>query len=126
MSEVFLDARKNSPRPDDVMARFRAIGEFVEGEDKNRVIDFIKSNPVGADMAVKTLRHRCGAVHLDAAKVALEIAEDLNSGMPEEDVKNKPYKMEIEMFFYCKKEDVPESPHWDTLPIVNLTKVKNI
>ncbi len=122
MSEVFLDARKNAPRPDDVMARFRAIGELVEGDDKNRIIEFIKTNPVGADMAVKTLRHRCGAVHLDAAKVALEMAEDLNSGMSEEDVKSKPYKMEIEMFFYCKKEDVPQTPHWDTLPIVRLDK----
>ncbi len=118
--ETFLDARKNSPRPDDVMARFRAVADFVNGRDKEIVIQFIKSNPLGADMAVKTLKNRCGALPVDATRVALEIAQDLCNGVPEEEVKEKPYKMEIEMIFYCKKEDVPFDPHWDLLPTVRL------
>lgn len=122
--EIFLDAKKNAPRPDDVMARFRAVADFVDGEDKTRVIDFIKFNPVGADMAVKTLKNRCGALPIDAARVAMQIAEDLVSGVSEEKIKQKPYKMQVEMIFYCKKEDVPEDPHWDLLPTVRLDKKK--
>jgi hypothetical protein len=125
VEEIFLDARKNPPRPDDVMARFRAMAELVDGQDKSIVIDFIKSNPIGADMAVKTLKNRCGALSLDATRVAMEIAEDLVSGVSEEAVKQKPYKMQIEMIFYCKKEDVPHDPHWDLLPTVRLDQKRS-
>ncbi len=125
IEDKFLDARKSAPRPDDVMARFRAIADFVEGEDKDIVIQFIKNNPVGASMAVKTLRSRCGALNVDAVRVAMEIAKDLVSGLSDKEVREKPYKMEIEILFYCKKEDVPFSPHWDLLPTVRLDKKQN-
>jgi hypothetical protein len=120
--QIFYDARKHSPKPNQVMAKYQAIAVLADGTDKEILVDFLLSNPLGAEMAVKTLRNRCGAIERDAIRVAINMAEDLKNGMSREDVVKKEYPMHIEWFFYCDKEDVPDDPHWSTIKLLRAEK----
>ena len=59
-------------------------------------------------------------------RIPRAIAEDLVSGISEEDVRKKEYKYNFQMFFYVKPEYVPkDNPHWTTVSILNVSnKIK--
>ena len=49
------------------------------------------------------------------------MAEDMISGMTEDEVASKPYKYTLEMFFYANPENVPkDDPHWSIISVLNL------
>ena len=116
----FLDATTNSPKPGQVLANYRAVAEFVGGEDKSLIIDLLKNNPVGAEMAVQIMRGKIRATEGTAIICCREMAEDLRRGLSEKEVLEKPHKIQVEYGFYTDRENVPLDPHWSILPLVKV------
>lgn len=116
----FLDASNNSPKPGQILANYRAIAEFVGGEDKSLVIELLRTNPVGAEMAVQIMRGKIRATEGSAIACCRQMAEDLISGLTVEEVLEKPHKIQVEYGFYTNRENVPVDPHWSILPLVKV------
>lgn len=117
-SEYFYDVRTNRPQRGQVMARYAAVAEFVDGEMKRDIIDMLcLHNQI--ESAMKILRKLAGATEKDAIKVLLDMSRDLVTMSPKE-VAEKPYQYVCEFFFYTKKEHIPLDPHWSCISIDNL------
>lgn len=119
-SEYFRDCRISKPEKGDVIARYSANAEFISGQMKKDIIDLLKNKDkaVAAIQVMKKLGH---ATEADSLRVCKEICKDLASGMSAEEVENKPYKYNMELFYYTKKEYIPiDDPHWTPIGIANL------
>jgi len=123
-SEHFRDVRTSHPLKDDVMARYCASAEFVEGNEKRQIISLLTSTQNKMEATAQVMRKLLFASELDAYRVPRMMAEDLMSGMTEDDVASKPYKYTLEMFFYTKPENVPkDDPHWGSISLLNVDDV---
>ena len=119
-SQHFRDCRMHRPERGDVMAKYTAIAEFVDGRMKRDVIDLLV-NHEKAYAATQVMRKLGCATEFDAIRVCKEMAEDLASGMTPEEVEKKVYEYRMEAFYYTKKENVPvDDPHWTLIGIANL------
>lgn len=119
-NQYFRDVRISRPERGDIMAKWMGRAEFVHGDMKKNIIDLLynKEKALAATQVMMKLGH---ATQKDAVKVCKEICQDLDSGMSFEEVENKSYAYDIEMFFYTKKEYVPkDDPHWCVIGIENL------
>lgn len=117
-NEYFHDVRTNQPKRGQVMARYAAVAELVDGELKRDIIDMLcLHNQI--ESVMKILRKLAGATEQDAIKVPLEMSRDLLTLTPEQ-VAAKPYPFVCEFFFYTKKEHIPVDPHWSCISIDNL------
>lgn len=117
--QYFKDVRLHRPQRGEVMAKFRSTAEFVDGPTKRDVIEILQTMN-GPEAAVQIMRKLGCATQDDAFKVPLEIAKDLIDGMSVEEVASKPYQYIIEVFYWTKKEYIPDDPHWTAVGIVNL------
>lgn len=116
----FFDVRMNKPQRGQVMARYAASAEFVDGRLKKDIIDLIY-NKDKAEAATRVMRKLGCATEKDAIRVCKEIAKDLVGGMTVEEVEQKIYKFTIEVFYYTKAEYVPkDDPHWSIISLKNL------
>lgn len=116
----FFDVRWNKPQRGQVMARYAAMAEFVDGRLKKDVIDLIY-NKDKAEAATRVMRKLGCATEKDSIRICKEIAKDLVSGMTPEQVEDKVYKFTIEVFYYTKAEYVPkDDPHWSIISLKNL------
>lgn len=114
----FFDVRKNKPLPGQVMAKFSAIAEFVEGQGKKDIIHLLKIGKV--QQAAMVMRKIHGAKEPDCYRICREICEDLLV-MGDYDVEHKVYEYTMEMFFYTEKELVPrEDTRWETIRLLNV------
>lgn len=120
--EHFHDVRFNRPKPGQVLARFSAVADFVDGPQKRDVIDLLKRDKAFQATAVMRKLHH--AKEPDCYRVCREICEDLMT-MSEEEVEKKPYPFILEMFFYTKKELVPKNKHWETIQLLEFDKDSN-
>lgn len=119
-AEYFRDCRISRPQRGDVMAKYTATADFVDGRMKRDIIDLLK-NKEKAFAATQVMRKLGGASQRDSIRVCREMAEDLDSGMSDEEVESKAYRYTFEMFFYTKREHVPaDDPHWSIISIANL------
>jgi hypothetical protein len=119
-SEYFRDVRVSKPQRGDVMAKWIGRAEFIEGDMKKNIIDLL-ANKDKVFAAIQVMTKLGHATYKDAIKVCKEICNDLISGMTHEDVEKKAYSYDVEMFYYTKKENVPEDdPHWYVIGIKNL------
>jgi hypothetical protein len=105
------------------MARYSAIAEFVDGKMKKDIIDLLTNYDNKALAATQVMRKLGCATENESIRICKEIAEDLDSGMTNEDVENKVYKYKMEVIYYTKREYIPENdPHWTVISIANLDK----
>jgi len=119
-SQYFRDCRMNRPERGDIMAKYTAIAEFIDGRMKKDVIDLLM-NHEKAYAATQVLRKLGCATEFDSIRICKEIAEDLASGFTPEEVENKVYEYQMEVFYYTKKEYFPiGNPHWSLISIANL------
>lgn len=122
-SKYFRDCRLHRPERGDVMARYSAIAEFVEGKMKQDIIDLLTNYDNKAIAATQVLRKIGCATESESIRICKEITEDLANGMSPSEVESKPYKYKMEVIYYTKKEYVPEDdPHWTIISIANLDK----
>jgi len=120
-SDYFKDVRTEFMGRGDVMAQYTASAELVEGNEKRQIISLLKDTEGKMEATAQVMRKLLFARELDAYRVPRMMAEDMLSGMDEDEVAAKPYKYTLEMFFYTKPEHVPkDDPHWSTISILNL------
>ena len=119
-SQYFRDCRMHRPERGDIMAKYTAIAEFIDGRMKTDVIDLLM-NHEKAYAATQVLRKLGCATEFDSIRICKEIAEDLASGMTPEEIEKKAYEYQMEVFYYTKKEYFPtDNPHWSLISIANL------
>lgn len=119
-AEHFLDIRKHGPKKGQILVCFTAIADFVDGWVKRNVIDLLFKNDTGAESARKVMRNLVCSTEIDSIRIPKQICEDLLKGMTTEEVAAKPYKMQIEHFYWTKPENLPQDPHWSAISILNL------
>jgi len=119
--EYFFDVREHPPKPDQVMACFEAIAEFVDGNLKRDIIQLLMYNDSGAEKSANLIHKIGGAKWEDAVRIVREMAEDLSSGMRPIEVTEKPYEYRYHQFFYTEKQYVPDNdPHWWSTSLVDM------
>jgi len=118
-TEYFHDVRTSKPQAGQVMARYAAVADFIDGRLKRDVMEILMHHD--ARSLPKVMRKMGCAVEKDAYHVLLEIAQDMLNGMGVEDVAKKPYRYTMEVFFYTRRECVPtDDPHWSIITLLNL------
>lgn len=119
-SQYFRDCRISRPERGDVIARYSANAEFIDGQMKRDIIDLLH-NRDKAMAATQVMRKLGCATQGDSLRVCKEICRDLASGMTLKEVEQKVYSYNIEVFYYTKKEFVPiDDDHWSLIGINNL------
>lgn len=139
--EYFVDVRKHGPKKGQILARFSAVADLIEGQLKQDIIYLLSTMDNGGISAVKVMQKLGCATYEAAIDVCMEIAEDLKTGYSESDVEvgthpdsNRPlpdlvsekvekkvYSYHYEQFFYTQAECVPkDDKHWDIIQINNL------
>jgi hypothetical protein len=121
--EHFFDVRKNKPQKGQIMAKYTAIAELVDGRMKRDLIDLLLYHKRGGPTAAQVMRKLGGAGEGDSYKVVRKMAEDLAAGKSVEEVAETPYKFLLEHFFYTQKELVPkDDPHWSVIELLNFVE----
>lgn len=119
-SQYFRDCRISKPERGDVMARYSARADFLDGQMKRDIIDLVH-NRDKAFAATQVMRKLGCATQMDSVRICKEICKDLASGMSLKEVEQKVYTYDIELFYYTKKEYIPiDDPHWTPIGIANL------
>lgn len=117
--KYFFDVRRFKPQRGQVMARYMAVAEFIDGMMKKNIIDLLHKDK--AEAAVAVMRKLGCATEGDAIRVVREVCDDLVSGMGVEEVEKKAYKYTLESFYYTQKEHVPvDDPHWSLINVRNM------
>lgn len=125
-SEYFRDVRRSKPERGEVIAKYSAIAEFIDGGEKRQIISLLMDTENKMEATVQIMRKLLFASELDAHQVPRKMAEDLLSGMSADEVAQKPYKYTLEMFFYTKPENIPkDDPHWCCISVLNLDEFKS-
>lgn len=120
-AQYFRDVRTEPMDKGDVMAQYTAAAELVDGNEKRQIISLLKDTEGKMEATAQVMRKLLFAHELDAYRIPRMMAEDILSGMSDDDVAAKPYKYTLEMFFYAKPEHVPkDDPHWSVISILNL------
>lgn len=117
--KYFFDVRRFKPERGQIMARFGACADFIDGMMKKNIIELLKKDKALA--AIQVMRKLGCATEKDALRICKEVCTDLFNGMSEDEVEKKPYRYEMESFYYTKKEYVPlDNPHWSVISVRNL------
>ena len=117
--KYFFDVRRFKPQRGQVMARYMAVAEFIDGMMKKNIIDLLHKDK--AEAAVTVMRKLGCATEGDAIRVVREVCDDLVSGMGVEEVEKKVYKYTLESFYYTQKEHFPiDDPHWSLINVRNM------
>lgn len=120
-SEHFRDMRFSAPEKGDIIAQYTARAEFVEGNEKRQIIALLTSTENKMEATAQVMRKLLHASEVDAYRVPRLMAEDLISGVDEDEVALKAYPYTFEMFFYTKPENLPKGdPHWSSISVINL------
>ena len=123
-AEHFRDVRTSEMFRGDVMAQYTTVAELVEGNEKRQLISLLRGTEGKMEATAQVMRKLLFANELDAYRVPRMMAEDLLSGMSEDEVLIKPYKYTLEMFFYADPGDVPkDDPHWSIISILNADEI---
>ena len=120
----FKDVRQNKPEKDDIIAKYSAIAEFVDGGEKRQIISLLMTTEDKMEATAQIMRKLLFASERDALKVPRIMAEDLISGMSTDEVAEKVYKYKVEIFYYTKKEHLPlDDPHWSSISIIDMNEI---
>lgn len=111
---------EQKPDPGQVMVRWRASAEFINGWIKRNVIELLGSNKNGVALSKSIMRK---LVHADETKVLKEMAQDLWDGMTVDQVAEKPYPIVVQHFYWAKRDVVPDDPHWSIIETKDLRLV---
>jgi hypothetical protein len=94
------------------------MAEFIDGDIKDFVVAALLKSEMGAEMSTKVMKHHCHATDDYASLIPLQIAKDLKSGMAVDEVKKKPYKFQIEYFYWVLPEYIPtDDIHWEMITV---------
>jgi hypothetical protein len=94
--QYFFDVRRHKPQKGQIMVKYTAIAEFVDGLMKKNIIDLLHKNK--AEAAVSVMRNLGCATEKESIRIVREVCDDLVYGMTKEDVEKKIYKYTLESF----------------------------
>jgi hypothetical protein len=114
-SQYFFDARKCKPKQGQILAKFTAVAQFIEGQGKRDIINLLKQDK--AYQAVQVMKRIHGAKDPDGYRICREICQDFLV-MELEDVEKKVYEYTVEYLFYTQREYVPNNQHWETIQVI--------
>ena len=118
--QYFFDVRRYQPKRGQVMARFTAVVELVDGELKNDLIYLLTMTGKARECVTLMTKMGC-ASEKDAIRICREIAEDLQAGMSGREILDKKYEYVLNSYYYTDKENVPtDDSHWSFVEIANL------
>jgi hypothetical protein len=122
----FSDVKKSKPQKGQVLAKYSAMAELIKGDDKNLLIKMLME-PDKAIAAAKYMQSVLLATEGESFRVSREIAGDIiaeakKDRNPWKRILSKPYRFQIEAFFYTWPECIPEDPHWECITLKNLDK----
>lgn len=120
----FFDARRHRPKKGQVMVKYEAMADLIDGQMKRDLIDLLLYSPKGHESAPKVLKVLGGAVYEDSVKISLEMARDLAAGKSIAEVAEKPYRYKMEFFFYTDRQYADEitnvgAPHWSKIGLID-------
>lgn len=123
-AEYFRDVRTSTMRRDDIIAQYTAVAELVEGNEKRQIISLLRDTEGKMEATAQVMRRLLFASEIDSYRVPRMMAEDMLSGMSDDEVAAKPYKYTLEMFFYANPEHVPkDDPHWSIISVLNAAEI---
>lgn len=115
----FADVRHFLSKKGDVIARFRAVAELIDGFEKREMIELLKK-PNSARAVSQMMRKLANAMEPDTYSVPIAMAKDILAGMSDDEIAKKPYEYTIELFYYAQPEYVPKDDlNWTIISIVN-------
>lgn len=121
-AKYFFPAKEDyKPQRGQVLARWRAKADFVDGWVKRNVIELLCVSKAGADTAYKVMTKLVSATEREAVRVLREMAEDLAAGAGLDAVAEKPYRFTVEQMYWTEKQYVPDDPHWEVVNVLDLT-----
>jgi hypothetical protein len=126
--EQYFTSVKKGKKPEkcQVLASWRAAGDFEGGWVKKNVLEILVSNKSGAEPAIRVMRNVVGAIEKDAIRICREMANDFMDGMSEDEIMAKPYRFVLEQFYWVEPKYVPENdPHWTIIKTIDLTTFSN-
>lgn len=117
--QYFFDIKTHKPVKGQIIAKYTATAELVEGDLKKNILTLLKSeNKVLS--AVKVFQKLGCTCEPESVRVCKLMLEDVLNGMTDKKILKKPYKYRFEAFYYAKQEHVPiEDPHWSIISILN-------
>lgn len=121
----FFDIRKHKPKSGQILAIYKAVAYFVDGWVKQNIISILKKNDM--ETVQKVMRNLVCATEEDSLRIPSEVAKDLSSGMSEEEVLKKEYKMIVEYSYWTERNNVPtDDPHWFVIDILNTDELNKL
>ena len=117
--EYFFDVRTNKPKKGQVLAKFTAVAEFVDGQGKKDIMYLLSLGKI--EQAIAVMRKIHGVRELDCYKMLKEICKDMLT-LEASEVEKKVYEFTIQLFFYTQREYVPQSPNWETIQLLEYDK----
>ena len=121
-NQYFFDARHNKPKKGQVLAKFKAVAEFIEGPHKRDVIQLLVMDK--ANEAVQVMERIHGCKPPWSYRVLIEMSNDLLTESFSF-VEKHPYEMVIEHLYWTDKENVPISPNWETIDLISYDEETN-
>lgn len=117
-TQYFFDARISRPKKNQILVKYSAVAELVDGHMKKNLIELCKKDKIHA--ATQVMRKLASACERDSIRVLKEMCQDILSGMTDQEIEKKVYEYKLEMFYYTEKQYVPDDPHWTAININNL------
>ncbi len=118
--EHFFDVRHSAPKRGQVIARFVAVAQLVDGQLKRDLINLLR-NTEKAIPATNVMRKLGCATESEATRICIEMTRDMLAGLTDDEVAAQVYEYQLESFYYTVPENVPPAdPHWSTITIMNL------
>lgn len=111
--KYFFDACLHKPTKGQVLAKYSGMAILNRGHLKESIIDILRKKD-NSDPAVKLLAKLGKATQIEAIKTVKLMCQDLLSMTPDQ-VLDKPYRYQIEMFYYTQKEYVPNDLQWQII-----------
>jgi len=121
--DYFFPAKEDyKPQKGQVLARWRAKADFVDGWVKRNVIELLCVSKAGAETARKIMTKLVSSQDRDSVRVLREMAEDLVAGKTVDQVAAEPYRFTVEQFYWTEKQYIPDDPHWELVNVIDVTK----
>lgn len=127
-NDHFFETKTHRPKPGQVLARYTAMAELVDGDVKDFIINALrKPEKIGGEMVKQVLKHHCHATDYFSEAIMEQIYDDLHKyNLSENDVREKPYRFQIEYFYWTKPENIPENDvHWERISVVESDAAKD-
>jgi uncharacterized protein YfcZ (UPF0381/DUF406 family) len=116
-SEYFHSIKDNKPKKGQVLARYTAMADLVDGDVKDFIVNNLLNYDKGGNTVTQVMKYHCHATDEYASSVPLLMAQDLQI-MSVEEVKKKPYRFQLEYFYWTEPENIPKDDvHWECITV---------